>query len=98
MREWKIVCDKCGKEITGNPIILCADRTDRTNKEISVDTICEGIELCDQCWKDISDAIMVNLLIRINSDATPESAPETEAAPEVLPEEQVTEEVPPESV
>lgn len=29
MREWKIICDKCGVEITGNPFAVMLERVGR---------------------------------------------------------------------
>lgn len=55
MRVNKIICDCCGKEITGDPIMIFAERV---NKETG-DFVTEGNaglyapdkDFCDECFK-----------------------------------------------
>ena len=61
MRVNKIYCDCCGKEITGNPIMIFAERVDKETG----DFVTEGYaglyapnkDFCDNCFEHIKNSI-----------------------------------------
>lgn len=100
MREWKIICDECGVEITGNPFAVTLERVGR---EVDAPVIGEtyNLDLCEKCadklrsWKAVHASVGV-----VSERKAPdpgekeifEGLPEWE---EDIPEEKQTEELPP---
>ncbi len=100
MREWKIICDKCGVEITGNPFAVTLERVGREEDAPIIGETYE-LDLCENCvdelqsWKAVHASVGV-----VPEQKTPdpgekkifEGPPERE---EDIPEEKQTEELPP---
>lgn len=58
MREWKIICDHCGVEITGNPFAVTLERVGR-EEDAPVIGETYRLDLCKKCadklrsWKAV---------------------------------------------
>lgn len=69
MREWKIICDHCGVEITGNPFAVTLERVGR---EEDASTINQEeafvLDLCEACVDELRSWKMV----RTNTGILPE--------------------------
>ena len=48
MREWKIICDHCGVEITGNPFAVTLERVGR-EEDAPVIGETYRLDLCKKC-------------------------------------------------
>lgn len=73
MRISKIVCDGCGKEITGNPINVYAETLDRETGDFCDEksTWNADKDFCEDCLERIKDFIQ-----HMNKNAVSEDAPE----------------------
>lgn len=62
MRKIQYFCDRCKKEITGEPLVLVFERVDRENEYVATDSICPYPEahLCDDCMQNIVKWALIN--------------------------------------
>ena len=64
MREWKIICDHCGVEITGNPFAVTLERVGR-EEDAPVIGETYRLDLCKKCadklrsWKAVHASVGV---------------------------------------
>ncbi len=60
MRPVKIVCDRCGAEITGNPFQVLIDETDRETGSFLYSDPFEirRLDFCDKCISEIAKMIL----------------------------------------
>lgn len=100
MREWKIICDKCGVEITGNPFAVMLERVGREEDAPVIGETYE-LDLCESCadelrsWKMVHESTGV---VPEQSTPDPEEKEISEELPEReedAPEEKQAEELPP---
>ena len=100
MREWKIICDKCGVEITGNPFAVMLERVGREENAPVIGEIYE-LDLCESCADELRSWKMVHAsagIVPEQSMPDPEEKENHEELPERqedAPEEKQTEELPP---
>ena len=100
MREWKIICDKCGVEITGNPFAVMLERVGREENAPVIGETYE-LDLCESCADELRSWKMVHAnagVIPEQKTPDPEEKEISEELPERqedAPEEKRTEELPP---
>lgn len=99
MREWKIICDKCGVEITGNPFAVTLERVGREEDAPIIGETYE-LDLCENCVDELQSWKAVHASVGIvpeQSMPDPEEKENHEELPERqkdAPEEKQTEELP----
>lgn len=101
MREWKIICDKCGVEITGNPFTAWIERVGREEDAPVIDGETITLDLCKSCVDELRSWKMVHAsagVIPEQKTPNPEEKEISEELPERqedAPEEKQPEELPP---
>lgn len=53
MRQWVVTCDRCGKEIQGDPMGLFLCMTDRDIPGVSVGDTDHSYDICDDCMAEV---------------------------------------------
>ena len=100
MREWKIVCDKCGVEITGNPFAVMLERVGREENAPVIGETYE-LDLCESCADELRSWKMVHESTGVVPEQSTPDLEEKEISEELpereedAPEEKQTEELPP---
>ena len=100
MREWKIICDKCGVEITGNPFAVKLERVGREEDAPIIGETYE-LDLCENCvdelqsWKAVHVSVGVVPEQKTPDPGERENFGELPEKEEDIPEEKQTEELPP---
>lgn len=79
MREWRILCDCCGVEISGNPFTACFERVSREDETLPIEGETFSLDLCESCVDVIRSWKMVRANTVIRADIIPGKEPETPA-------------------
>ena len=100
MREWKIICDKCGVEITGNPFVVTLEHVGR-EEDAPVIGETYKLDLCEKCadklrsWKAVHASAGVVPERKTPDPGEKEIFEELSEGEEDIPEEKQIEELPP---